>query len=212
LEEGEKAEYSFILWPHTMENIRIVLPGENTSVYMGALFIGGNNFNVEGADDTAEDTKETVPEETARPGFFTLNIPLGQYRYVRIDTEDGLTGEAIVRGTAVEDGEVRIVTLQPRQLPGRDEKPVEVKRRKFYGAYGRFWIALPLAFFINGVSQAYFNSHISTGSPALYDKYQRSYYVSVGVWAVAGVFLVESLIRMGIYVHTASEEAIPLWE
>jgi hypothetical protein len=246
LEGAEEAEYSVILWPYTMENLRVLLPGKNTSVYMGALFIGGSNFNVQEETETETETvpeqtvedmpkqmpedipedipeateTETVPEQTAedtpeqtyRPGFFTLNIPVGQYRYIRIDTEDGLTGEAIVRGTELEDGEVRIVTLEPRKLPGRDDKPVEVKRRKFYGAYGRFWITLPLAFFINGVSQAYTNSYNSSGSAKLYDPALRSYYISIGAWAVAGIFLAESLIRMGIYVHTATKESIPLWE
>jgi hypothetical protein len=133
-------------------------------------------------------------------------VPIGQYRYIRVETEDGLTGEAIVKGSSEDD--VRIITLKPRKLPGKDDKPVEDMRRKFYNAYGRFWIALPAAFLINGFSQLYTNSYymgsVSAGKTA--------YYISIGAWVVTGIFLVESLFRMGFYVHSASKETIPLWE
>ena len=100
------------------------------------------------ANEEAGETEEAIVVEI-RPGFFSVYVPIGQYRYIRVETEDGLTGEAIVKGSSAEDG-TRIITLQPRKLPGKDEKPVEDKRRKFYGAYGRFWVALPVAFLITG--------------------------------------------------------------
>jgi hypothetical protein len=270
---GEITEYSFVLKPLVMEKLELTLP-ENASVYMGALYTGGNTRDKaeeetetpglpenaetpavtesataqgaavesataqstelaepteapavdlaesgppgelasEGSPPPADLAESIIRESPDEPGVFTLYVPQGQYRYVRVDTEDGLTGEAIILGSPQEDGEVRIVTLEPRKLPGRDDKPVEVKRRKFYGAYGRFWVTLPIAFFLHGLSKTYTDSYYSSASPNLYDKALNAYYVSTGAWIVAGVFLAESLIRMGIYIHSASKESVPLWE
>jgi hypothetical protein len=160
-------------------------------------------------EDSVEITE--TPAE-AQAGLFSIYVPAGQYSYIRVDTPDGLTGEAIVKGNDPSE-EIRVIRLEPRILPGKDDRPVDKKRRKFYGAYGRFWIALPLAFFINGISQTYaYSYNNSGGSQTMFDRATTAYYVSVGAWAVAGIFLAESLIRMGIYIHTATEESIPLWE
>ncbi|MCL1814757.1 MAG: hypothetical protein FWG27_02905 [Treponema sp.] len=202
LEGGDAEEITFVLKPFTMEILGVTFPEPDSSVYMGALYLGGN------PSETAETTGEARDTAEPEPGFFSVYIPAGQYRYIRVDTEDGLTGEAIVKGTP--GSEVRIITLEPRRLPGKNERPVEDFRRKFYGAYGRFWIALPAAFFINGISQLYYNSYnMTSGNHGMYDSAR---YVSIGAWSLAGVFLVESLVRMGIYVHRASMESIPLWE
>jgi len=155
------------------------------------------------------------PEGTERipAGFFSVYIPAGQYRYIRVDTEDGLTGEAIVKGSdSADDAHPRLLTLNLRKLPGKDDKPVEKARKKFYGAYGRFWIALPLALLANGVSQSYADSYNLSGKQEAYDKSVTMNYVSIGAWAVTGVFVVETVIRLFIYVHTATKESIPFKE
>jgi len=145
-------------------------------------------------------------------GFFSVYIPAGQYRYIRVDTENGLTGEAIVKGSdsaGSPDAPPRLITLNLRKLPGKDDKPVEKARKKFYGAYGRFWVTLPLALFLNGIYISYANSYNLSGKPEAYDKAITLYKVSVGAWVVTGVFIAESLIRLGIYIHTATKESIP---
>jgi len=280
--EGGEGELSFVLKPLPMEDLGVAFPGPNSSVYRGAMYMGGNPVveeeQTEAAMTEEEETDEqqadeqetgeliaeadeqaagdalTKPEESAeaekiseaeiaegeeaaeieegegtaegadiaegdeapeeadgsldpsladkQAGFFSFQVPAGQYQYIRVDTEDGLTGEAIVRGSS-DTGKTRIVTLEPRKLPGKDDQPVERARKKFYGAYGRFWIALPLAFFLNGVSQSYINV---LGSPNTYT------YVSYGAWAATGVFLAETLVRMVIYVHTGTKESIPFKE
>lgn len=232
LAEGEKAEYSFTLSPKRMETLGLALTGLDASVYLGALYLGGGGTekNEDGAESAGAEAAETETADprTAEPGgpeIFILSIPAGEYRYIRVDTEDGLTGEVIVKGSLEDlerrflqadpsagDPGIRTITLNPRRLPGPDDKPVERRRQKFYGAYGRFWVTLPLAFIINGVYQSYANSYNTSGAQDLYDKAMTSYYVSIGAWVVAGAFLVESLIRLGVYVHTANEESIPLWE
>ena len=248
LEGGDTEEIAFVLRPFTMETLGVTLPEQGGSVYMGAMYLGGNreetandeeqitNNEEEAADnketindeeivteitdeyiETAGDTETAGEAETAeerKPGFFSVYVPVGQYRYIRVETEDGLTGEAIVKGTAGD--EIRVVTLQPRKLPGKDDKPVEAKRRKFYGAFGRFMVTLPIAFFINGYYQAYFNSYAvgasTSGKQDMLSGARNMYYVSMGAWIATGFFLAESLVRMGVYVHTATKESIPLWE
>ncbi|MDR0447084.1 MAG: hypothetical protein LBH07_00275 [Treponema sp.] len=239
---GETEEMAFVLKPLTMETLHITLAKPGNSIYLGALRleensdeseteiteeeseVSGENINGEINDKDAIETAEgEIPaeekhEETAKkefvPGFFPVQVPVGQYRYIRMETEDGLTGEVIVKG---ESGDkIRIITLEPRKLPGSSDKPVEEKRKKFYGAYGRFWVTLPMAFLLNGVFQLYNITYTSavytTGSQDLFPTAQKAYYVAIGAWATAGFFLAESLVRMGIYVHTASKESIPLWE
>ena len=235
LEGGDTEEIAFILKPFTMEMLNITLPGQESSVYMGAMYLGGNRREIINNEKEIPDNEDTVAEETIeenageaeknteegnaeetiiaeepKPGFFSVYVPVGQYRYIRVETEDGLTGEAIVKGTAGD--EIRIITLEPRKLPGKDDKPVEAKRKKFYGAFGRFMVALPIAFFINGYYQAYYNSYAVSGSQNLFNNAKNMYYVSMGAWIVTGLFFVESLVRMGIYVHTSSKEAVPFWE
>ncbi|MDR2701551.1 MAG: hypothetical protein LBB72_03890 [Spirochaetaceae bacterium] len=166
-------------------------------------------INGETAIAEQEQEEEAEIAESTSAGFFSVYIPAGQYRYIRVDTENGLTGEAIVKGSDSTGGGPRFITLKLRKLPGKDDKPVENARKKFYGAYGRFWVALPLTLFISGVSQSYANSYNVSGNPDVYDKAVVSNYVSIGAWVATGVFIAESVIRLGIYIHTASRESIP---
>ena len=212
LEGGDSEEIAFVLKPFTMETLGINLGRPGDSVYMGAMYLGGNTAaaKTEEADTVDEAVGKTEATDEIQQRFFSIYVPVGQYRYIRVETEDGLTGEAIVKGAFGDD--VRIITLPPRKLPGKDDKPVEDKRRKFYGAYGRFWIALPVAFLAYGFYQAYDYSYTVLRNQDMYNSAKTASYISIGAWAVAGAFLVETLVRMGIYVHTASKESIPLWE
>jgi hypothetical protein len=228
--EGGEQEFAFTLKPFTQETLGVTFSGSNSLLYLGAMLVKKNppavvkEEAVETADEeiteeqkvTAKVTTTDEGDETEIPerfpaGFFPLSIPVEQYRYIRVDTEDGLTGEAIVKGIndAGSSDAPRLITLKPRKLPGKDEKPVEKVRRKFYGAFGRFWVALPLALLSSGVAQSYANSYYLSGKQEAYNNANASYYVSVGAWAVTGVFIAESLIRLGIYVHTATKESIP---
>jgi hypothetical protein len=164
------------------------------------------------AEQSEEETEEEDPQVVeARAGFFSVYVPMGQFQYIRVDTEDGLTGEAIVKGNP-DSKEVRIIELKPRKLPGREDNPVEKSRKKFYGAYGRFWVALPLAFIINGISLSYIDNYNSTRNPEMQNKAAYSNYATIGAWSLTGVFLAETFIRMFIYIHTGTKESIPYIE
>ncbi|MDR2182094.1 MAG: hypothetical protein LBN92_05375 [Treponema sp.] len=235
LESGEEADYVIDLTPLPTEELAVAAPGgKKASVYWGALYAGqvpiasapempvdtsaGTETETEaGTGSETESGSETGNEKTIAEleadmrESLRLRIPVDEYRYVRIETEDGLTGEAIVKGK-IDGTEIREMNLPLRRLPGKDQKPVESARKKFYGAFGRFWIALPLAFFINGIAQTYANAYNISGNSTLYDNAMNSYYWSIGAWSLAGVFLAETIIRGVIYVRTSSREAIPLWE
>jgi hypothetical protein len=46
----------------------------------------------------------------------------------------------------------------------------------------------------------------------MYNSAKTSFYISIGAWVAAGAFLVETLVRMGIYIHTSNRESIPFIE
>jgi hypothetical protein len=194
LTPGETMELDIALNPLSMERLGVSMPGvEEASVYLGALYIGKlSDF----------------------PG---LEIPQGSYAYVNTETEAGNGGRAIVLGGEAED---RVVVLAPQPVPPQDKKtgdgPVEIRRKKFYGAFGRFRVMLPVAFLINGFFQAYVTgSGYNAGSvhnQDLYDSAILFQKITIGAWVGAGVFLAESLVRLVFYIRAADKEAVPLFK
>jgi hypothetical protein len=89
---------------------------------------------------------------------------------------------------------------------------VEKRRRQFYGAWGRLWVTLPLAFFLDGLARSYAAAYNVSGNKDILDRFNTSYYISRGAILAAGAFGVESIIRLIIYINTANREAVPLWE
>jgi hypothetical protein len=188
LAPGEKAETGVVLSPVESEILRLSEPG--AKIYIGALYVG------------------TVPPG----GDLEISVPLNRYRYVNVETEDGRRGEVIVLGEQQTESQ-RFVEVNPRIIPGKDEKPVEKRRRQFYGAWGRLWVTLPLAFFLDGLTRSYATAYTaSRGNEEFLDRYYNSFYISRGMMIAAGIFGVESIIRLIIYINTANREAVPLWE
>jgi hypothetical protein len=90
----------------------------------------------------------------------------------------------------------------------REDKETDRFRRAFYGAYGRFWIALPVAFLVNGLYTMYSGTYLRPESPGnadLYDQASVLYYINIGTMVVAGGFLAESLYRMFRYIYAAGK-------
>jgi hypothetical protein len=91
---------------------------------------------------------------------------------------------------------------------------VEKRRRQFYGAWGRFWVSLPVAFFIYGISNLYAGMDVNN-NPAqdkVHDTAVMTNNLFTGAAIVTGIFGAESLVRLIIYVNTANKEAVPLWD
>jgi hypothetical protein len=183
---GEEAETGVALGLVDSEPVKLSVPGAR--VYIGALYAG------------------TVP----LGDDLEISVPRGRYRYINVETEDGRGGKLIVLGK--QDGESRRVEISPQILPDKDEKPVEKRRRQFYGAWGRLWVTLPLAFLLDGAARSYATAYNVSGNQEILDRFNTMYYISRGAMVAAGIFGAESLIRLIIYINTANGEAVPLWE
>jgi hypothetical protein len=187
LNPGELAELNITLPAPSQEKFDIRIPNipGNGSLYRGALYIG-------------------------EPPLSIL-VPQNQYEYIHIETPEGRAAAAAFNAEPNRTG--NLITLKPSRIYLPEEKRVEQSRRAFYGAWGRFWIALPLSVLLYGVSAAYVPTKYGQNS-ALYlqssNTILHSSYVSLGAMAVTGIFAAEWLYRTLRYISTASENAVPM--
>jgi hypothetical protein len=126
--------------------------------------------------------------------------------YVMVENPAGEQARVIFRNY---DGQLR-VRPQPVEIP--ESRSVGSLRRKFYGAFGRFWISLSAAVLINGIRNAYTLGYNVSGNMELYDPaifYDRAGKVSL---AVMGCFLAESVIRYVIYTRSSERPPVELVE
>jgi hypothetical protein len=171
LAAGELAELSLQLTPLAESVFDVDLPAASGgSVYRGALYLG------------------EVPQ--------AVGLPLNQYEYLRVNTPTGELAQIILFG-GQEPDMVNTISLKPMTPKG--EKEVAVVRRKYYGSYGRFWILLPAAYILQGLSSTMTNTYTLTRNPELYDKALTLSYVSMGFMIAAGGLLLESFIREAVY-------------
>jgi hypothetical protein len=177
---GELAEVQVTLPPTAQERFEINVP-ENAgggSVYRGALYVGETPLG--------------------------LLMPRNQYEYFRIETLDGETDRVAFRTDPNRIG--NLITFNPSMpLPGEDR--VERARRNFYGAWGRFWIALPLAVLLTGISNAYAPTTYGQNT-GLYLQNPHMSYFSIGAIAATGIFTIEWLYRTFRYISAANEDAV----
>jgi hypothetical protein len=131
-----------------------------------------------------------------------LELPYDRYEHITVQTEAGETASVVVKGGdwAAMDKDVLILRVDPP----KEEKAVDRFRKGFYGAYGRFWVALPIAFLLSGISTAYIDFYNSRQITDTYEGAVSSYYVSMGLWIVTGGLLGESLYRMSRYLNSSN--------
>jgi hypothetical protein len=176
LTEGELTEMEFKLQPIPETSFDIDVPSHRSaSVYQGSLYLG------------------EAP--------LTIKAPLNQFEYIHAETPAGDTGAVIFRA-----GQTGNVVTLPISTPARgDPKPLGTARRKFYGAWTGFWIALPAAFMLSGVAATYKNAYTYAGNPEVGKTYDTMNAVSTGLWAGFGTIAAYSIYRMIRYGHTASK-------
>jgi hypothetical protein len=131
-----------------------------------------------------------------------LSAPSGRPKNLSVETPDGRVAQTVFR---VSDTPV---VFDPKMPPPEDR--TNTARRKFYSAYGRFWITLPLAILGIGLNNTIASVYSAYGTPELSQEQQTVYWTSMGVSILAGVFLAESFYRIGRYVWEANKEASPL--
>jgi hypothetical protein len=173
----EFAELQINLSPLGSSLILIDVPDHpDTAVYQGSLFIGRTPLELELTTDYAE--------------------------HISVETPDGNVGTVVIPAGEKPAGTV----LYPMVIPPLAEGRLDKSRRSFYGAWGRFWIALPLAWMVTGLSSsivsAYnYNQFRTKGQ---YDEAQTYYWTSIGLSIVAGGFALEAVVRVFIYVYTST--------
>jgi hypothetical protein len=132
-----------------------------------------------------------------------MEVPLNQYESIRVKTDGEEVGHAVIFGSDSLDSEFRTIFINPRLPKGKTD--VDKARRQFYGAFGRFWIALPVAWIINGLTNsmvATYNDYLP--DPALWDQANTFIKINTATAITAGVFLAESLIRSGWYLYIST--------
>jgi hypothetical protein len=174
----ELAELQINLSPLGSSLILVDVPDyPGTAVYQGSLFIGN------------------TPLE--------LDLETDQPEHISVETPEGNVGSVIIpAGVKPENA-----ALYPVVIPPLEEGRLDKSRRSFYGAWGRFWIALPLAWMVNGLATtvigAYNNNQFRTEKQ--YDEAQAYRWTSIGLTVITGGFALESIIRAVIYIHTSTK-------
>ncbi|MDR2740423.1 MAG: PEGA domain-containing protein [Treponema sp.] len=174
--EGELTEMEFKLQPIPETSFDIDFPSHRgTSIYQGSLYLG------------------EAP--------LTIKAPLNQFEYIHAETSAGDTAAVVFRA-----GQTGNVVNLPISSPAQgDPKPLGTARRKFYGAWTLFWIALPAAFMLSGNAATYKNAYTYAGYPDVGKSYDIWNGASTGAWIVFGAAAAYSIYRMIRYGHTASK-------
>jgi hypothetical protein len=173
----EFAELQINLSPLGSSLILIDAPDyPDTAVYQGSLFIGKTPLELDLTTDHAE--------------------------HISVETPEGNAGSVIIpAGEKPENAAV-----YPAVIPPPDEGYLDKSRRGFYGAWGRFWIALPLAWMVTGVAATIITAYNSNQfrTKEQYDEAQTYYWTATGLSIAAGGFALESIIRAVFYVHAST--------
>jgi hypothetical protein len=134
---------------------------------------------------------------------FTLGLPLNERQeYIHAEGEQGEATVVLSPGA----GTSLDFKLIPRST---EEKRVAKSRRSFYSAFGRFWIALPIAFVFGAMAstEKSANNSSTTQNDSLYANAVRDRYISIGLWTVFGLTAVQSVYRIFKYVRTSGEDS-----
>jgi hypothetical protein len=168
-------------------------PGELTEIYINLTPIARAALTVSAPGDSSAAVYRGALYAGEAP--LTLDIEEGRYEYISVE---GFTGSAAMVFQGV-DGDA---VFELRKPGGRQ---VERMRRRFYGAWGRFWVALPAAILINGIAATYTDAYNYGGDPGIYDEANNFRYISIAAWTIFGCTVAESVYRAFRYLRSSSE-------
>ncbi|MDR2150393.1 MAG: hypothetical protein LBO67_06185 [Spirochaetaceae bacterium] len=157
-------------------------PSTTAAVYLGSRYLGQS------------------PLEAA--------LPVDEYGYFRLESDKG----EVAQGIAVASSDPANVAMAwdfkvPLESP---ETLIEKNRKSFYNAFGRFWIALPIAFIMQGIATEQSKASARTHSSDLYKQATTTYYISLGTWVVFGITAADMLYRSYRYLSTAHDQSVSL--
>jgi hypothetical protein len=180
LNEGERTEIGFTLQPIPQGTFKIsTKKGENASVYQGALFVGNTPL--------------------------TLTGPIDGFGQISIETEDNDKDAYKTAQTVFLIKDNSNVTIAPK--PPAPEDRIEKSRKRFYRAYGRFWVGLPVALLLMGMSNSYvsawYSSPVATQVSTI-DKANAWVNVPTFAWIGIGLLAVDVVTNLIIYVYQAN--------
>jgi hypothetical protein len=135
---------------------------------------------------------------------FNLSAPLDSRIPLMVETADKKSASTAV---LIDNSALTIIPVKPPE-----ENVVDKARRGFYGAWGRFWIALPLALVVNGMYSSYLSAYNMAPARTEDDfNTARTYqYAAMGAGILAGGFGVEFAVRLVYYVIVSNKERSPL--
>ncbi|GHU23899.1 hypothetical protein FACS1894164_09280 [Spirochaetia bacterium] len=136
----------------------------------------------------------------------SLTLPQGQYEYLYFERLDGRQTAVVFDGTNPPATDSMVLPLRIPSASPKDD--LELRRRKFYNSFGRFWFALPVAFFINGLSSAQATAgNLFPGSVA---KNPALTYTSIGAWILFGLSAADMLYQTFRYINSSGQGAAAL--
>jgi hypothetical protein len=202
LTAGEIAELYINLAPLGLSTFTVDVPkSPGSSVYLGSLYMG------------------TAP--------LTLELPSDKFAYISVETPSGETGSAVYRSDTVIRGNAEFVRsgrngpenlMYETSMPvSPEEKRVNTSRRRFYGAYGRLWVALPLSLVTIGIAGNYISAYNSGAvyknipeQQEMYDRAVRANYVQTGAAVLIGLAAAETVYRIIRYLYTSGSDSAPI--
>jgi hypothetical protein len=181
-------------------------PGEDVSLSVSLPPIERTDLAVKAFDSFGAASGGILRVDGLYSGPLPLDVSLPRNRLSFVQAEIGadLSASAVVRGD--DPGTVRL-NLTPGLPP--KATPTEDARRKFYGAFGRFSLAMPLAFFFSGLAFSYENASIVyDDSKELAAMADRAAFASAALWTLSTAFAAESVVRFARYLRTSGERAV----
>jgi hypothetical protein len=178
LEAGTLTEISLSLTPlgRSFVTVRNAEDSAAAAVYRGALYLG------------------QAP--------VTTELPAGSPGYFRMEGPDGAFATTVLPANTGAGSYGLSLRLRSPLPEGR----VERSRRQFYGAWGRFWIAMPLSVLVNGLAMSVITAYNANpdGTEELRVQANTWYWAAMASDALAILFAGEAILRAGYYASVSS--------
>jgi hypothetical protein len=221
LNEGERADISFSLNHIPVGTYNVTVNGKKGSAINDKSDENGSAEDGEKISDDVNNDKKKSAEAEKKSGnkkddaavyigaLYSGRTPLelsgseGSNEAMAVETKSGKTSQIVFE---IKDGSS--FSLNPKAPPeiGRTEKA----RKGFYGALGRFWIGLPVAYMIMGFGNSYINTHnyaaASRNDMSHYDDAIRWGDIQTGAAIGLGALGLDVIIRFIIYIYQGNKE------